>query len=344
MQCQRITLFQYRNYPKKSFDFHPGFNVLVGLNGVGKSNLLEAVNYFSIARSLRTHQTKDVIQLGQNESYIQGHFQADNNLEHDIKIQFQATGKNVLVNGKKLTRSSDLLSIFYTIYIAPEDIELVQGSPAERRRFLDIFLSKLDEEYIEVLKRYQETIKQKRKALQDHEIDKTLIELYQDQLEPLIRLIVTKRKEQILAFEAAMNDYLKRYYEDIYPVRLHYQDSLKKERLEDWTAKELKYRDCLVGPHRDDFSFELKEQNARRFMSTGEKRLLALLLKVAEKEMIKKKKGVNPVLLLDDAFLGLDQSRTIVSQELLRDALQTIITVTDESYLPEKPDKVIQLR
>ena len=228
-----------------------------------------------------------------------------------------------------LKKSSDLLQEFTTILISPTDVSIIDGSPSIRRRYLDTILSKTSQGYLEIIKDHKRIVEIKRKILKNNQINEQLLSVYQEQLVSVNLQIVKQRQILLKELHKSANMFLKKYYPTVGVIELNYTDTLKQTDL----LKERNYKECLYGAHRDDFEILLNDKSAKKYCSTGEKRLISLLLKISEKKLFNDKAGIKPVLLLDDAFLGLDDERQKIFYYLIENDHQKILTATDERHL-----------
>ncbi len=329
MLIKSIYLYNFRTFLDQRFIFEEFNNLIVALNGKGKSNLIEAVNFFSSARSFKTTITKEIINFGKEQASLIAEVVNDSRVSK-INIIFKEDGsKKISLNNSTLKKSSDLLKEFTAILISPNDVTILDGSPSVRRRYLDTILSKTITGYIETIKDHKHLVDIKRKILKGNNINEQLLNVYQGQLENLNKQIVKCRIQLLQELQVSANAYLKEYYPTVGSMELKYLDTFQNTDL----IKEKNYKECLYGTHRDDFDVYLNGKSAKKYCSTGEKRLISLLLKLSEKKLFNDKLKIKPVLLLDDAFLGLDDERQIIFYDLIENDHQKILTSTDERYI-----------
>jgi DNA replication and repair protein RecF len=329
MLLESIYLYNFRNYIKQDFNFNKDNNVIVALNGIGKSNLIEAIYIFSIARSFRTSVNKDLINFGKNDASIISNI-INNNKKNKIKVIFKKDeNKKVFINDNIVKKTSELIKEFTAILISPNDVSIIEYSPSVRRKYLDMIISKIIDNYIQESNELKKIIENKRKILKEEKINEDLLSVYQIKLEEINVEIINKRKKILIDLENIVNDNIQKFYKQIEKVSFKYINSFDNFDIK----KEKKYRECLFGAHRDDFEIYLGNINSKKFNSTGEKRLISLLLKIAEKEIFNKKLSIKPVILLDDAFLGLDDERKDIFFKILENDHQKIITTTNEKDL-----------
>ncbi|MDD5455556.1 MAG: DNA replication and repair protein RecF [Candidatus Margulisbacteria bacterium] len=334
MQIKDIQLINYRNYQNREISFEKSINLITGQNGQGKSNLIEAIQLLSTLRSIKTHQTKELIMQQKDHALLKATVCDDNHGENKIQIQIQDQQKTIKINQKILNKSSELLKIFSTVTITHEDINIIDGEPTKRRKYLDIILSKTDNYYMHELKDLKRIIKLKNIVLKTEKIqNQTLLEDYQQKMTDLNKQLVKKRKEFVLYIEKKLNKYLKEYFAraQYKNIQIFYKDTMGEYPGQEILNKERQYRECLYGAHRDDFSVQTGETEVKKYLSLGEKRILSILLKLAEKDYYVEKYSISPVVLVDDAFMGLDAEKAVIMKNLLDMKLQVIVTSTEKS-------------
>lgn len=346
MWLRSLELQNFRNYERRKFEFKSHINLVVGLNGKGKSNLIEAIQLLSVTRSPKTNHLEEAIQFEKSLASIHGKIK-ENNQEQDIRILLNRHGKKIELNGKVLERSSDLFSIFHTVHITGEDFRIITMTPANRRQYLDTFLSKFDSQYFYELTKFKKINKQKNSLLKlPWNQPKELLKTYQEELFMCHRIIAGKRKHFLNELGVKMNNYLSHFFkgEQKLNVDLHYIDTLPEEKnMHEVLVKEQQYKESLFGAHRDDFGVFMGGYDLKKYMSQGEKQLTALVMKLSEKDMVLEKKFVNPVILIDDAWHGLDETRKELFRKLLLDPCQKIITSphqTNELWESEKIEMI----
>ncbi|MFA4917615.1 MAG: hypothetical protein WC560_13220, partial [Syntrophales bacterium] len=254
--------------------------------------------------------------------------------ENQIQINIQDQQKTIKINQKTLNKSSELLKIFSTVTITHEDINIIDGEPTKRRKYLDITLSKTDTYYMHQLKDLKKIIKLKNIILKKEKFQKqNLLDDYQQKMTALNIQIVAKRKEFIQYIEKKLNHYLKQnpINKQLKNIEILYKDTLNEQPEQEILNKEVHYGECLYGAHRDDFYIQVGQTEAKKYLSLGEKRILSILLKLAEKDYYVEKFSINPVVLVDDAFMGLDAERAVIMKNLLDMKLQVIVTSTEKS-------------
>jgi len=355
---QELELNRFRNYKKESLTFGEGINILYGQNAQGKTNILEALYISSTGKSHRTNNYNDLIQKGQTGFEIKLRAKI-NNRDNSIIIRYSNDKKkNAEINGIKREKLSDILGTLNMILFSPETLEVVKGSPAIRRKFLDILLCQTNRQYLHLLKRYNSLIKNKSIALKKGQSDKKyeeIIPVWNEHISVYGGIIVYLRNSAVNRLKKYMKNEIHKITDGAESSELiyktfcetneendekYYENQLLK-RLNEGMQKEISISQCIFGPHRDDFEILLNGMNSRQYCSQGQQRTLALSLILAELFYIEEIKGEKPVLLLDDVLSELDLKR----QEYLLKGLsnvQTIITATDETRFISKDQRTIK--
>ncbi len=341
---QRLKLTDYRNYERLDLAFAPGITVLVGDNGQGKTNILEAVYFLSILRSFRTNRIRDLNRWTTRGFTIYGEVEVGEQV-HRLGLEYQDRSRRLRVNGDNIKRASDFIGRFFAVAFIPEDIELVKGSASDRRRFLDISLSQLQPGYLTSLQQYDRALKSRNALLRDSGSDAAARAFDQ---------ILAREGAAIIDHRNALFDELKEVLEqtsrDLLPaaseLQIRYQPSISGKH-EDSREQEIlqvlasnRERDRLrglthAGPHRDDFTFRLDGKPLGSFGSEGQCRLAALSLKLAKARYFLDRKDAGEVILLIDDVIGeLDQRGRQAFLGTLRQARQVLLACTGVNELP----------
>lgn len=333
MLISNLELLDFRNYPKLQAIFTSGLNVIIGNNGIGKTNVVEAIDLFGFAKSFRTNDTKNLIRQGQQKAIINATIHIPSRIE--IQIELKERSKRVLVNGKTLPKLSHLSRYVSCTTFQPEDVLFFDDSPQKRRRFIDTNIVRQDEIYLGALTRYEKFLKERNAALK-REANEELLNLIDPSFLKEAALIVEKREKYIHDLARVVNKILKELTKEYLNLKLQYSSSLgskenilqngieilKKER-----RRELALESTTLGPHRDDLMAILNGRNAKEHASQGQKRLIAIALTLApyfmEKEDHKK-----PIIILDDVLSELDLNHQERLINLLLKCNQVFITAT----------------
>jgi len=328
MLIKKVKLRNYRNYSNKEIEFDPYINIIIGKNGIGKTNILESIILISNTKSFRTNNDRDLIKKDEEFARI--------DLFSDIdrySIVINKKNKSLLINNNFIKKTSEYIGRINAIIFKPSDLELFSQTPSERRRILDIEISKVSKEYIYALSKFNQLLKDKNKLLKEKEIDQTLLDVIDESMTPLIKTIIIEREK----FFKIINDNIENIYKKIAKkessIKIVYQkccDVLDVEK-EIIKAKEKDnyYHYATFGPHHDDYYFIKDKYELNSYASQGQKRMVLVSFKLALIEYIKEFKNITPIILLDDILSELDQDNQERLLNALPDDNQIIITDTD---------------
>ena len=316
-QLQNISLVQFKNYGNAFFSFDERIVCLHGNNGVGKTNLLDAIYYLCFTKSYFSKSDQLHVQHGHSGFRLEGSFTLNGNDKKVICILRETGKKELSLNGEVYEKFSAHIGKFPCVIITPDDARIITDGSEERRRFLDALLSQLDSAYLQSLIEYNKIIQQRNsflKSVADKKIiERSLLDVYDEQLIRPGMYVFEKRH----LFLQNVLPLVKTYYEKIAgseeDVELIYDSSLLhdsfKNLLQRSREKDLLLQRSNLGVHKDDIEIKLKEQPFKNIASQGQRKSLLFALKLAEYETLKLAKGFPPVLLLDDVFEKLDTLR-----------------------------------
>lgn len=334
-----MKLHQYRSYETLSLSPAPGVNVIVGENAQGKTNAIEAVFLCALGRSHRTGRDAELIARGCAGAYVGLAFERGEGL-HEIEFKLrEGERRQIYIDKQAITRSAELMGQLNVVMFSPEDLSLIKGGPAERRRFLDMELSQLYPAYYRALQQYNAVLRQRNALLKSDTAGLDALSLWDEQLSRYGAFIMEKRaafSEQLQTYARALHSAVTNGRETLciayaphiemeekgYPLIGRLMDALARCANED-----LRRGFTSVGPHRDDLSVSINGEETRVFGSQGQQRTAALSLKLSQIELLRAETGENPVLLLDDVLSELDDMRGRLLLEALR-ACQSFITCT----------------
>lgn len=341
MLLNSLYLRNFRSHKDALFTFSPFFNLICGPNAVGKTTLLEAIYYLMIGRSFRTPYFQDLIAQEASSFYLETHF-LKCSIPQTLKVGVSTEEKKITYNSTPLTTSTGLYGLIPGVLNFPDDIYLIKGSPALRRNFLDVQLSQIDPFYTHHLLRYKKALQQRNQLLKSSSLRS--IETWEEIMALSAAYLTLERKKTLgnlsalsqtvyLALTGKEEIMALNYMSDIKEANTleHIKDQYRLE-LQKNRNKEKTIGYTLTGPHKDDFLITLCHQEARYFGSEGEQRSCAIALKLAEWRQIKDRGEEEPLLLLDDAFLSLDESRKNRLMNYLTTLGQTFITTTDTRF------------
>lgn len=354
MYIKKINLKDFRNYESLSLQFDKNVNLIIGNNGSGKTNLLEAIYLTSLLKSFRTNKDSEFIRFNKENANISVIVNKDDE-DNLIDIIQTKEGKIVKVNDRKLNKASELIDNVYSVIFTPEDLSIVQDEPEKRRKFIDRELCQIKPLYYSNLINYRKVLLQRNAYLKEEKVMRDLIFAYDEELAKYGAYIMYERNK----FINKINNVSKKIHENItdnlesleviYKPNIIYRDNIDdlKEEISLKLLKsydlDLQRRTTLFGPHKDDLEFKIitkdKEIDARTYGSQGQIRTVALSLKLSEIDIIREETKENPILLLDDVLSELDLRR----QEFLIKSLsgvQLFLTTADLSneLLNKLPD------
>jgi DNA replication and repair protein RecF len=317
MFLQQLHLLGFKNYQEGEFSFIPGINCVVGPNGKGKTNLLDAIHYLCISKGFLNPVDSQNIAHQQPFFVIEGTFWMEGRDEL-IYCGLKKGAKKILKRNKKeYERLSDHIGLFPVVVISPLDSILLTGGSDERRRWMDSLISQFSHTYLENLITYNKIIVQRNALLkrmyESRMVDKDTLQIYNEQLTPLANLIHEARSafmsdfipmfNQIYQMLSATDETASIQYEsqlNTLPIEKLLEDAFEKDRILQYTT---------VGIHKDDLDFILNDYPIKKFGSQGQQKTFLTALKLAEHDYLKKSKGFAPILLLDDIFDKLDTAR-----------------------------------
>ena len=333
MQIKKITLKNYRNHPYLSLDFSERLNVLTGRNAAGKTNIIEAIYYLSLGRSFRTNEDTDLIKKNQDRAEIEASI-TEGEILRKIKIIITRTGRMVMINGKNISKLSELSKCVNVILFQPKDVTLFSGPPRERRNFLDISISKKSSIYLDYISRYEKVLKERNDLLKQDKIDHTLLDVTTELMVKLSGSIISYRQMYVKDINDILNKITRALtgeegkfelsYHPFIPYDSEFANNAKKafKRAEE---SDFKHKQTSIGIHREDISISLNGRDIATFGSQGENRIAALALKLSPYFLIEDK-DKKPIIVLDDVMSELDHNNQEQLIKFLRKFNQVFIT------------------
>jgi DNA replication and repair protein RecF len=352
MFLKTLNLHHFRNLERLDLTLHPQFNFVFGSNGQGKTNLLEALFYLSQHKSFRGAERAELIQQGQGFAKLGTVFERDG-MQGSIDITLTRESRQILINQKKPQLRRDALGLLPMVLFEPRHIYLFRDSPSARRRYLNRALFLLDPEVLTLLTDYDKVIAQKNRLLKERP-DPELLAAWNERLADLGAAIILKRQAwfadiaELLAAEyeaiARTGEDLRLCYEVCQGVLAGPEDlnvaavvDRLRGRLAQMGAEEVRRRESLVGPHRDDFRALLNDRSIADFGSQGEHRSALIALKLAQLKLFARHYGKTPIFLLDDVASELDEMRCHHLFAYLRDTTTQVFLTTPSNRL-KTPD------
>ena len=335
MLIKRIGLKNFRNHQSISFEFTDHLNILTGLNAVGKTNIVEAIYYLSLGRSFRTSEDIDLIKKNHERAEIDATI-LEGELTRKIKIIITKTGRMVMINGKNISKLSELSKCVNVILFQPKDVMLFSGPPRDRRNFLDIAISKKSSIYLDYISRYDKVLKERNDLLKMDKVDQTLLDVTTELMVKLSGSIISYRQMYVKDINDILNKITRaltgekgkfelKYYPFV-PYDADYQENAKKafKRAEE---SDFKHKQTSIGIHREDISISLNGRDIATFGSQGENRIAALALKLSPYFLIEDR-DKKPIIVLDDVMSELDNTNQERLIKFLRKFDQVFITGT----------------
>ncbi|MDS9471826.1 DNA replication/repair protein RecF [Sporosarcina pasteurii] len=346
MYIERLALTNYRNYETLDLSFSPEINVLIGENAQGKTNIMEAIYVLSMAKSHRTSNDRELIRWEQEYGKIEGNIKRKyGNLSLELVISKK--GKKARVNHLEQNRLSHYIGQLNVVMFAPEDLNLVKGSPSVRRRFLDMEIGQISPVYLHDLLTFQKVLKQRNAILRDNRgksnFNNVMFDIYTEQYIQVAIQIIRKRfyfMELLQKWAEPIHKGISRGMESL---KVSYgtlkdlnsgqtteeMENVFEKRLTEMRSREVERGLTLLGPHRDDLHFHVNGYDIQTFGSQGQQRTTALSLKLAEIELVKQEVGESPILLLDDVLSELDDFRQSHLLNTIQGEVQTFVTTTN---------------
>ena len=347
MIIKHINLSHFRNYQNLSLDFSPQMNVFLGENAQGKTNILEAIYVLAMTKSHRTNKDREMIQWDEDIARISGRIH-NLNSQFSLEVVLSKKGKIAKLNHLEQARLSTYIGHLNVIIFAPEDLDIVKGSPSVRRRFIDMELGQMSPLYLHHLTEYNRVLKKRNQYLKDMRFKK-IDELYFDILSEQVAIEGAHVLKERLWFIENLENWSKIIHKNISnqkeDLAIFYSSSLDikslddcedyetifhlfKKQLDNNRDREIDQGTTLIGPHRDDMYFHINGRNVQTYGSQGQQRTAALSIRLAEIDLMKELRGEYPVLLLDDVLSELDNERQTHLLSSIQNKVQTFLTTT----------------
>lgn len=345
MYIERLKLHDYRNYNSFELNFSKTINIFIGENAQGKTNVMEAIYVLAMAKSHRTSNDKELIQWGAEYGKIEGDIQKRYG-KLPLELTISKKGKKAKANHLNQSKLSEYIGQMNIVMFAPEDLNVVKGSPQLRRRFLDMEIGQISPTYLHDLSSFQKILKQRNHILKKNQgkrnLDDLSFDIFTEQYVAAAVKVIRKRFEfmELLQEWAAPihfgisreNEKLEIHYKAVSGLEASWDSTTMEEhllaKLKEQKNRELERGVTLLGPHRDDLQFMVNDYDVQVYGSQGQQRTTALSLKLAEIELIKQEVGEAPILLLDDVLSELDDYRQSHLLNTIHGDVQTFVTTT----------------
>ena len=356
MILSAITLTNFRNHAATVVKFASGINAVLGKNGQGKTNLLEAVSYVGLTKSFYAASDRDVLCFGAEEFTLDARIASDAGVEHRVGVRYtrEPSGKSVAVDGLEQARLASVIGRFPVVILSPEHGAITSGGPAERRKFMDVTLSQVAAAYLDDAMEYRRVLRQRNRiqsdGLQRGPFPSAVIEPWTESLARYGGRIAFRRRAFVEEFRAYVRD----AYRSILPLEGEATDAEEPdlayecgfpveaettaEGMTDRMAAALASRRLeeqrrgitLAGPHRDEIHLTINGVDVQHFASQGQHKTILVALKIAEYRYMRERRQEAPLLLLDDVFSELDTGRARRILDVTLAMGQSIITATDD--------------
>jgi len=341
-----LHLTNYRSWKECGLAFHPQLSIVIGENGSGKTNILDALYLASYGRTLRGRD-EDAIRWGERESSVRATFRSEGGAERAVQVTLGPEGKSMFLGGRRLEGRTELVGLFPLVLSSSDDLDIVQGDPERRRNFLDAVASLLYRGYLDTLREYKRALRQRNRILLEMALGRggsmvSALAAWTERLVVLGEALLRKRLRSLEELGPQLSEYyrelvgggrcavryLSRVDVDVDDLRAALEKALAVSAVE-----ERERGMTLVGPHRDDLALEVDGTDLRKFGSRGQARAAALALRLAEAKLVASR-GEPPILAVDDAFSDLDDRR---AERLLAQTtgFQTILTSAEEARTRE---------
>ncbi len=351
MEAKKLNLKNFRNYEEQALEFGSGVNILYGDNAQGKTNILEAVYLFSMGKAVRTRKDSELIRHGEDSSIISLEFSDSERVSVGEITLFRDKRKFITVNDVPIKKNSELVGRFRVVYFGPEYLGLVKEGPSVRRKNTDILISQLKPAYFSALSSFKKILDSKNALLKMDNPNMAMLEIINDKFALVSAELVAYRAEFIkelaeiakgiqgeISFE---KEKLETVYRSCIGVVEDESVSQLKEKIEaklkDSLKREIDIKESTVGPHREDIEYFINGKEAKIFASQGQQKTIVLAQKLAEVELMKRKCGETPILLLDDIMSELDRKRQKFILNHIQNT-QLLITCTDIDSFDIVPD------
>lgn len=348
MYLDWLKLRNFKNFTESDWQFSPKINAFVGSNGVGKTNVLDAVHYMALTKSYLNYSDAQNINFEADYFSLEGNFEKNGSSDLIFCAVQNSKGKILKRNSKAYERISEHIGQYPLVMISPYDSDLIKDGSETRRRFIDNIISQSNKEYLNNLMRYNRVLVQRNSLLkyftQNNTFDAVSLEIYDNELISLGNQIHKERSSFIKEFLPVFQEYYSFISLGNEKVNIIYQSQLNENAFEnllkDNLFKDRSAQYSTQGIHKDDLSFEIIHYPVKKFGSQGQQKSYLIALKLAQLELMKKTLGVTPLLLLDDIFDKLDETRVEQLIKLVNEERFGQIFITDTH--PERTENVVK--
>ena len=350
LRLQNIAVYQFKNYLQNKFEFKENVIGIYGNNGLGKTNLLDAIYFLCFTRSYFSRADSNIIHHGSQGMRVEGNFNRNGEKENIVAIIRESGKKEILRNGEEYKKFSAHIGQFPAVMIAPDDVEIVTGASEVRRKYVDTLLSQLDQQYLQNLIEYNKVLQQRNsllKAAGDRAyLDDALLNIFNTQLAKPAKYIFNKRKEFLANYLESVAKSYQQIAGSDEKISLEYYSQLLEDDFEKllltFHQKDLMLQRTTCGIHKDDIELKLGNEFFKNIASQGQRKSLLFALKLKEFDELKLAKGFAPILLLDDVFEKLDALRmqNLLQRVCVQNKSQVFITDTHKERLQQTLEKL----
>lgn len=317
MIIESLKLKDYRNINNLDVNFDKSINIIYGLNGQGKTNLVESIDFLSSLKSFRGDQTESLIKIDSDFSLVEARFN-EMSIKHQVRLVLSNKGVKITFDKQELKKNSDFVGIFNVITFSPNDVTIFKDSPKRRREFLDDEISKMSPSYYYLLLDYRKILKERNELLKQDNFDKLFLEVLTKKIAQLNLEIIKRRYDFIDKLNLILIDKFKEVSKIEKEVSIEYDSFISKEELDyekvyqkikDKQDEDLKYKSTQLGIHRDDLLFKIDEKELSIFASQGQMRLCIIATKLSLLDLSYKSTGSRAIVVFDDVLSELDEIR-----------------------------------
>lgn len=348
-----LTLLNYRNYINQSFSFADKINLIIGKNGHGKTNLLEAINLVCKFKPFKKTNFDELINFEKNETRLKAELLNNSNL-NEINIQLLKGRKIIKLNNKILYRTARYSTLNKLVTFLPSDIDLIKGQASVRRNYIDQMITGIDSEHMADSKNYYQILKQRNALLAKSPNSPAMLEIWDEKLSEPAERIVFRRMKFIKKISPLINKYYEKISATNSKVDMVYKSTIDitsnfkndfREDLQKRMNKDILRKFTTSGPHRDHIIFRINGEDSSRFASQGESKSLVLSIKSTEIELYEQTSGEHPILILDDVSSELDDMRKNYFSLLLNNySGQVFVTTANlEPAFKRNADRIIHI-
>ena len=349
MPIKEIGLVSFRNHDTINLEFCPNINVIWGKNGSGKTAILEAIHSLSIGRSFRTNRKKELLKDDMEYFSVTGKFQTADKVQEIQINQTNDGARRILIDGNKLESVKELIGLNPVVLLSPEEQIITKGTPQDQRNYFNKLFSIVSNQYFTILSDYNRILKQRNKLLDDFNIineAQTELGIWNERISEIGQKLWKKEEELFKKFSLELKNTVKDFEDSDFTFSCELVTKIIKsekeylEILEKRQNKDIYLGRTTFGPHTDKINFIFNKKNIKQYGSQGEHKLALLLIKLAEVKLIRKVTQKDPIILLDDLFAKLDDSRSKQAMAMIDNDLQTIITTTELKIVEDRGVKI----